>query len=312
MAKSDDALTNPHLIFENMARVKRLVDAMKYTGPITVAGDCTKVRQRLSYSTDFGSHVLGSLLPLEECEVDEPEEIDGIIAEIKKQKAIASQTRAIVGKVCTHDYCPNQIGININQIPLPEYPPIVIALIPANGKDTAEVIHEQHMLLLKMAERLDLKVLVLAADGAAPELKAQAMMDSEKSDYPPLVYQYPLYGINMKAPVFKTGPCISETDCPHSGKMARNQLQYGTHTASLGVGVLTNRLLVDLYETGTSGLVLKDVENVDKQDDGAARCVLHSVALEATTEIENGERKVRAGFVGLFAFLFIFGESFGI
>ena len=66
-----------------------------------------RVRQQLSYSMDFGSHVLGSLLPLEECKVDEPEEIDGIIANIKKKKAIASQTRAIVGKVRTHDYCPN-------------------------------------------------------------------------------------------------------------------------------------------------------------------------------------------------------------
>ena len=171
------------------------------------------------------------------------------------------------------------------------------------------MIHAQHMLLLKMAERLDLKALVMAVDGAAAELKAQAMMDLEKSDYPPLVYQYPLYGIDMKVPVFKTGPCILETDCPHPGKTARNQLQYGTHTASLGIGVLTNRLLVDLYETGVSGLVLKDVKNVDKQDDGAACHVLHSVALKATTKIENGECKVQAGFVGRFVYLFIFDES---
>ncbi|KIM79427.1 hypothetical protein PILCRDRAFT_10263 [Piloderma croceum F 1598] len=104
---------------------------------------------------------LGAIfLPLEECEVDETEDIDEVIANIKKKKAIASQTRAIVAK-----------------IPLPEIPPLVIALIPTNGKDTAESIHEQHMVLLKMAACLELKVLVMAADGAAPELAAQEMMD---------------------------------------------------------------------------------------------------------------------------------------
>jgi hypothetical protein len=40
-----------------------------------------------------------------------------------------------------------------------------------------------------------LKVLVMAADGAAPELAAQEMMDRELSDQPPLTYEYPLYGI---------------------------------------------------------------------------------------------------------------------
>lgn len=99
VAHSDDALTNPALHFENMARVKRLCDAIKYMGP-TVAGiDCTKVRKRLSYSNDFGSHMLGSVLPLEDCVVDEIEDIDEIIANTKKKGALATQTRAIIMKV---------------------------------------------------------------------------------------------------------------------------------------------------------------------------------------------------------------------
>ena len=82
-----------------MARVKRLVDAVKFKGPLATASDCTKVKKRLSYSNDFGSHILGSVLPLEECEVEEGEEIDDVIKEIKKRKAMASQTRAIIIKV---------------------------------------------------------------------------------------------------------------------------------------------------------------------------------------------------------------------
>lgn len=184
----------------------------------------------------------------------------------------------------------------------------MLALIPTDGKDKAEGIHEQHMKLLKMAARLDIKVLIMAADGAAPELLAQEMMDHEKSDHPPLTYEYPLYGVFLKAPVFETGPLISLSDPPHGCKTARNQPQYGTHTASMGAGFMVNRSLVDLFETGVSGLVLKDVENVDKQDDGAARRVFHLMACKATTVVEDGIRKIRPGMLGLFVYLFILGE----
>ena len=163
------------------------------------------------------------------------------------------------------------------------------------------------MVLLKMAARLELKVLIMAADGAAPELAAQEMMDRELSDQPPLTYEYPLYGISLKAPVIKSGPLISPTDTPHSQKMSQNQPQYGTHTASMGAGYLTHQSLVDLFEPGKSGLVLKDVENVDKQDDGAARRVFHAMALEATTEVVDGVTVIWEGFLGLFAYLFVFG-----
>ena len=70
-----------------MARVKRLVEAVKFKGPLATASDCTKVKKRLSYSNDFGSHVLGSVLLLEECEVKEGEDIDEVVNEIKKKKS---------------------------------------------------------------------------------------------------------------------------------------------------------------------------------------------------------------------------------
>ena len=99
VANSKDALQNPALVYKNMARVKRLVEVVKFKGPLAAASDCTKVKKRLSYSNDFGSHVLGSVLPLEECEVEEGEDIDEVINEIKKKKAMASQTCAIIMKV---------------------------------------------------------------------------------------------------------------------------------------------------------------------------------------------------------------------
>ena len=82
-----------------MARFKHLADQVKYTGPVSIGGDCTKLHQRLSYSNDFGSHVLGSVLPMDQCEVRDAEDIDTAIDRIKNQKAMATQVRAIMVKV---------------------------------------------------------------------------------------------------------------------------------------------------------------------------------------------------------------------
>ena len=112
-AKSVDAMQNPFLIYENVARVKRLVDSIKYTGPIAIAGDCTKVRARLTYSNDFGSHVLGSTLPLDKCEVDSSDDIDEIIEKIAKLGVLATQVRAILAKVSSNSMLRERLTASI-------------------------------------------------------------------------------------------------------------------------------------------------------------------------------------------------------
>ena len=102
VANSEDCLQNPLLQFQNVAQLKRLMDSRSYSGPVSIGGNCTKVQARLTYSNDFGSHVLGSILPLEECEGHETEDIDKVIAHIKGKKVTASQTRAIMAKVQDH------------------------------------------------------------------------------------------------------------------------------------------------------------------------------------------------------------------
>ena len=164
-----------------------------------------------------------------------------------------------------------------------------------------------------MAANLKLPIITLAADGAASELRAQVMMDSHQTQEDPLLYEYPLYGIHLRAPVFtQTGPLISVTDPPHARKTSRNQPQHGTHTASLGIGFLVNRSLTDLYNSPGSGLVKRDIENVDKQDDGAARRLYTHQALHAATEETSGSqggRHIRLGYEGIFVWLFVFGAS---
>ncbi|KAF8156205.1 hypothetical protein K438DRAFT_2076139 [Mycena galopus ATCC 62051] len=281
VANSEDTLTNPYLIFENMARVKRLADSVNYTGPIAVAGDCTKVRKHLTFSTDFGGHILGSVWELKDCIADDPEDIERVMNKITKEKAEASQ------------------------LAIPHIPPLAVALIATDGKDDAQKIVALQIKLLKMAAELSLPVVSFAADGAASELAAQSFMDSMQTPFPPITYNYPLYGISLKAPVFATGPLVSTQDAGHAKKTARNQPQHGTKTGSLGADVVVNRTLVSLYETGESGLLASDVKNVDKQDDGPARHLFHFKALQACTVGEGDNIKIRDGMGGLFVYLFV-------
>jgi hypothetical protein len=186
---------------------------------------------------------------------------------------------------------------------------MVVALIPTDGTDDANQIHELHMKLRKIGAELNMSIVACSGDGAAAELSAQGLMDNEASELEPLQYNYPVYGISVKAPVFKqTGPLVSLQDPPHGRKTGRNQPQHGTKTASLADGYVVNRSLVDLFETGESCLVRDDVVNVDKQDDGAARRFYHSNTFEATTYVENGVRMVRVKFKGLFVYIFILGN----
>ncbi|KAJ7266521.1 hypothetical protein C8J57DRAFT_977001, partial [Mycena rebaudengoi] len=285
VVNSEDALHNPYMIYENVARVKRLADSIKHYGPVAVAGDCTKVRKRLAYSNDFGGHILGSVWELKDCIAEDPDDIRRVIDEITKAKAEASQVRAILIK-----------------IPIPHIPPQVVALLPTDGKDDAAKILEQQRKLLKIAAELSLSIISFAADGAASELAAQNLMDSQKTPFPPIVYDYPQYGIHLKAPVMVTGPVVSIQDPHHGKKTGRNGPQHGTKTESLGKDVVVNRTLVQLYETGKSGMMSSDINNVDKQDDAPARRLFHIIALRACTTDEGDETKIHEGFGGLFPF----------
>ncbi|KAH7869248.1 hypothetical protein F5879DRAFT_779132, partial [Lentinula edodes] len=88
------------------------------------------------------------------------------------------------------------------------------------------------------------------------------------------------------------------TDAPHAQKTAHYQPQHGTHTTSLGTGYLVNQSLIDIYSLNGAGLQLRDVDNVDKQDDGAARRVFHFNVLQLMTETEDARY-----FISLYMYL---------
>ncbi|KAI0753037.1 hypothetical protein C8Q80DRAFT_1118279 [Daedaleopsis nitida] len=89
-----DCLSSPNLDFENVARVKQFVDTIRYDGPVASASDCTKVHKWLTYSNDYGSHILGSVLPLLECIADDFDDIDTLVEHVGDEEMIATRCRA--------------------------------------------------------------------------------------------------------------------------------------------------------------------------------------------------------------------------
>ena len=86
------------MCYENVARFKRLVDTIKYDGPIASMTDCTKLKLRLRYSPNFGC-VIGSILSNKETKVNVYGDIPKIINKIKLENGIAKNVRAYILQV---------------------------------------------------------------------------------------------------------------------------------------------------------------------------------------------------------------------
>ena len=66
---SEKKLVDPDMCYENIARFKRLLDSLKYDGPIVAMTDNTKLKSGFQYSTQFGC-IIGSSLQQEETQVN--------------------------------------------------------------------------------------------------------------------------------------------------------------------------------------------------------------------------------------------------
>ncbi|KZP10188.1 hypothetical protein FIBSPDRAFT_963367 [Athelia psychrophila] len=238
VASSEESLQNPNLMPENLGRVKRFMDAVGYCGPLSFGSDCTKVRPRLTYSTDFGSHILGSTLSMDQCEVRQTDHIDVVLERVERKGAKANQVRAVLVYLL-------HPGTN--------YPPMVVALIASSGEDNAAYILKLHMTLRIMGGEIGMAILGGAGDGAASELAAQNLMDQEATEEDPLCYECASYGVRVRANVYtKTGPFISHQDPPHGAKTGRNQPLHGTKASSLGTGFLSAQVLMSICTARSS------------------------------------------------------------
>ena len=93
--KDEDRLTNPNMVYENVARFTRAIDA---NGPVVAMTDCTKVCAKLTYSQELGC-IVGSTMTFEDACVTTYDDIHQIIKDIREKNVIASQVRCILLKV---------------------------------------------------------------------------------------------------------------------------------------------------------------------------------------------------------------------
>jgi choline kinase len=104
--------------------------------------------------------------------------------------------------------------------------------------------------------------------------------------------------------IYQNLPIITIQDPKHTKKTARNQLHSGIRLLILGNNVILYRHLLTLAQAENHAIYIRDVVNVDKQDDGAAYRLFHSDVLEQICqnhEQENNEMQ------SLFVYLFVLG-----
>ncbi|GBB90983.1 hypothetical protein RclHR1_18060003 [Rhizophagus clarus] len=214
--KDEDKLTNPNLVYENVARFARAMNALNWNEPVVAMTDCTKVRSKLTYSQKLGC-IVRFTMSFEESHVDTYSDIHEIINNIRENNEIASQVRCILLK-----------------IPITRIPPVVITLLPTKGNDTANEIYNLLYELIKMTIQANLKLISIASDGAASEFNAQMELikGDQATDF--LQYKDEFYKINFSAPIYNNRPIIRVQDLKHAKKNGRNNVHSGARLLVLG------------------------------------------------------------------------------
>ncbi|CAB4436211.1 unnamed protein product [Rhizophagus irregularis] len=200
---SEDIINNPDFCYENVARFKRLLDALHYKGPVVAMTDCTKLKAGLQYSSNLGC-IVGSTLDRSDCMIETYDDIYDKVSNIKQKNAIAKDVR-----------------VYVLQVPLSKFPPVIVAIIPTRG-DNAEKIFAYHQKLLDIAARLEIHIISIGSDGAAAEFQAQNLLQATKTSSR-IQHQNLQYGINFNCPIFhKVGPVIRIQNPKYRKKTARN------------------------------------------------------------------------------------------
>jgi hypothetical protein len=157
-----------------------------------------------------------------------------------------------------------------------------------------------------MTIQANLKLISIASDGAASEYNAQLELMKGHNTNNFLLYKDEIYNINFSAPIYENRPIIRVQDPKHSKNNGRNNVHSGAHLLMFGKDTIRYDQIFTLAKDDNSALYMRDVINVDKQDDGAAFRFFSSALLKQCQK--NGI--VESDKLGLFVYLFIFGKLF--
>ncbi|EGF98968.1 uncharacterized protein MELLADRAFT_95015 [Melampsora larici-populina 98AG31] len=150
-------------------------------------------------------------------EFKDKEELEKLVNDIVSKKQLCSKVRAYT-----------------IQVPLPNIPTFVVALIASYKNETAEELITQHDTFISMSQTAGLQVLSLGSDGAAEELKAQHGFSNLAKNF--IEYTNEKLKVHVKVP--RLGPqglpVICVQDPKHGRKTAANQLLSGARLLCFG------------------------------------------------------------------------------
>jgi hypothetical protein len=157
---------------------------------------------------------------------------------------------------------------------------------------------------LEYASQLKINVVSFGSDGAANEFNAQSMLINTSTPEK-IIFEDKLYNIKFTCPVFpEIGPVVRVQDTKHGKKSGRNALFSGARLLTLGTGTARYDQILALSKMPNSVLYRRDVENADRQDDGAAFRIFCSTFLKQVYD-QNMPQDLNNN--GLFIYLFIIG-----
>ncbi|CAG8804421.1 2341_t:CDS:2, partial [Gigaspora rosea] len=189
-------------------------------------------------------------------------------------------------------------------VPLPKFPPIIVALILA-GNDDSEKIFTLHQKLLDIVADFEIHIISIGSDGAAVEFQAQNLLQATKTRNR-VQYRNIQFGINFNCPVFPgIGPVIRIQDPKHGKKTARNAAMLGARLLTFGNSIVRFDQLLKLSHQENSIIYKRDIIRLDRQDDNAAYRVFCSKNL---AQVLDERKTLSFELRGLFIYLFVMGE----
>lgn len=155
-----------------------------------------------------------------------------------------------------------------------------------------------------MSIQANINLISIGADGAITEYNAQVLLMQGNDTQEFLTYDNEIYNVHFRAPIYSGKPIIRIQDPKHAKKNGRNAIHSGARFLVLGNHTVRYDQIYQLAQEENSALYMRDVINVDKQDDGAAYRVFCSTFLAQCQNNGHLDHDKAA----LFVYLFIFGN----
>ena len=181
-----------------------------------------------------------------------------------------------------------------------------MAAAARGSSENAQALHEMHKKLANLLNNEQIRPVSLASDRTEVECQVQQLITQSAPSHHIYSIGNTFLGdigrITLRIPLFLgLYPTIIVQDSKHGRKTARNQLFTGARILVLGFFAAFFAQLRELAANALGPLFMRDVENVDRQDDRAAARTFSASALDFHMKTYPDQR-------GLSVYLFVLGD----